>query len=293
MKAALKGVAVLPTLLFGVLRRGEKAAAAASASGVATTSLGSASSGVSATLPTLVETASVAAPTAMPVIAKAAVGIGIAASVLAPTSDSAVHRAVGDFVSGQENALVVDGTDLDSVPNEVSVEGSSVSDAFVLGETLSPSVSVELGAAEQQSAFEPQNAGNSLSLVTEISAGQLISRNVGLGEYQIGGTAELVIAGSIVSGKLEQGSRIEVSTESDPEGRYRIDGLIMIRSNDDVSLEIRLAGFLWGKTEETRVGGLFRTVGTGEQLAERGAFDGQLNLGLDGQEGSLALRFTP
>ena len=39
MKAALKGVAVLPTLLFGVLRRGEKVAAAASASGVATTCL--------------------------------------------------------------------------------------------------------------------------------------------------------------------------------------------------------------------------------------------------------------
>lgn len=293
MKAALKGVAVLPVLLFGVLRRGEKAAAAASASGVATTSLGSPSSGVSAALPALVETASATAPTAMPVIAKAAVGIGLAASVLAPTSDSAVHRAVGDFVSGEETALIADGMVLGSTSDEGSVEGADASNGFVLGETLSPSVSVEFDTIEQQGAMEPEITGNSLSRITEVIAGQLISRSVGLGEYQLGGPVELVTAGSAVSGKLEQGSRIEVSTERDPEGRYRIDGLLMINGNDSLSLEIRIAGFLSEKSEEARVGGLFRAVGSGEQFAERGAFDGRLKLGLDGQEGSLALRFSP
>ncbi|MEC9354456.1 MAG: RNA polymerase sigma factor, partial [Candidatus Thermoplasmatota archaeon] len=99
MRVAMKGVAAFPVVLFGLLRRGEKAAAAVTTTtGAATASAHSVtSSAVSlsapAAVPALAEaTAAVAqvAPIAIPVIAKAAVGIGLAAAVLTPTADSAV-----------------------------------------------------------------------------------------------------------------------------------------------------------------------------------------------------------
>ena len=291
MKGLLKGVASLPVLLVGLMKRGEKVAAAASASGVATSAIGSASSTAVTALPTLVETASVAAPVAMPAIAKAAVGIGIAASVLAPTSDSAVHRAVGDFVTGGSTTLVTEQSESEGA-GDFDREGSNSMMVVSLNETLSPSIESEIQSVPAEQATQLPITAESPQTVIYISADQLTVRNVGLGEYQISGPIALTNATGILQGRVEQGSQIEVSTESDPEGRYRSNGLLLILLENGDLLEIRLAGFLWDQVADSQVGGLYRSVGDDGQLAERGSFDGQFVLTSDEREGSLALRLT-
>jgi predicted DNA-binding protein (UPF0251 family) len=98
LRAALRVAAIVPVALIGLLRRGERAASAVS---------GQTPSGARAALhsamPVLVETApaasraaaavSNAATTGVPVVAKAAVGFGLATAVISPTVDSPVHRA--------------------------------------------------------------------------------------------------------------------------------------------------------------------------------------------------------
>ncbi|MEC9354221.1 MAG: sigma-70 family RNA polymerase sigma factor, partial [Candidatus Thermoplasmatota archaeon] len=137
LRSAVKGVAALPVLLFGILKRGEKAAAAATAgSTVTTTAATAAGHTVSAGLPTLAEATTAvaqAAPAAMPAIAKAAVGLGLAAAVFTPTDDSAVHQAMvnlaspgfGDNAAQSLNEvdgeLIASGAGLPSDPSNLTV----------------------------------------------------------------------------------------------------------------------------------------------------------------------------
>jgi RNA polymerase sigma-70 factor, ECF subfamily len=113
MRVALQGVAVLPVFLMGLLRRGERAAAAlpgdavrvgastatnAGSSGAASVSTAAASTAaqvgpVAAAFAPAVEAANtvvVAAPQAMPLLTKAAIGLGMAAAVAVPTAGPAV-----------------------------------------------------------------------------------------------------------------------------------------------------------------------------------------------------------
>ncbi|WP_419921789.1 RNA polymerase sigma factor [Candidatus Poriferisodalis sp.] len=98
VRAALRLAAVAPVALIGLLRRGERAASALSAS-----SPGSGRSALHSAMPLLSETAPMAsraaaatanaATTGVPIVAKAAMGLGLATAVIAPTVDSPVHRA--------------------------------------------------------------------------------------------------------------------------------------------------------------------------------------------------------
>ena len=100
LRAALRVVAVVPVALVGLLRRGERATAAA-VSGQS--SPGSGRAALNSAMPMLTETAPMAsraaaamtnaATTGVPVMAKAAVGFGLATAVITPTIDSPVHRA--------------------------------------------------------------------------------------------------------------------------------------------------------------------------------------------------------
>ena len=99
VRSALKLAAVAPVALVGLLRRGERAAAAVS--GQATPGGGRAA--LHSAMPVLAETAPMASRAAaatanaatvgVPVMAKAAVGFGLATAVIAPTVDSPVHKA--------------------------------------------------------------------------------------------------------------------------------------------------------------------------------------------------------
>ena len=98
VRAALKLAAAAPVALFGLLRRGERAASALSGQ-----TPGSGKAAVNSAMPLLAETAPVAsraaaaaantAATGVPVVAKAAVSLGLATAVITPTVDSPVHRA--------------------------------------------------------------------------------------------------------------------------------------------------------------------------------------------------------
>lgn len=104
VRAALRVMAAVPVALVGLLRRGERAATALSSG-----TPGASRAAVSSAMPVLAETAPMAsraavaaantaavastAVTGVPVVAKAAVGLGLATAVVAPTVDSPVHRA--------------------------------------------------------------------------------------------------------------------------------------------------------------------------------------------------------
>ena len=98
VRSALKLAAVAPVALVGLLRRGERAAAAVSGQ-----SPGGGRAALNSAMPVLAETAPMASRAAaatanaatvgVPVMAKAAVGFGLATAVIAPTVDSPVHKA--------------------------------------------------------------------------------------------------------------------------------------------------------------------------------------------------------
>ncbi len=99
VRAALKLAAAAPVALIGMLRRGERAAAAVTSQ----SSPGSGRAALHSAMPMLAETAPMAtraaaatanaATVGVPVVAKAAVGFGLATAVIAPTVDSPVHKA--------------------------------------------------------------------------------------------------------------------------------------------------------------------------------------------------------
>ena len=99
VRAALKLAAAAPVALIGLLRRGERAAAAVTSQ----SSPGSGRAALHSAMPMLAETAPMAtraaaatanaATVGVPVVAKAAVGFGLATAVIAPTVDSPVHKA--------------------------------------------------------------------------------------------------------------------------------------------------------------------------------------------------------
>lgn len=99
VRAALKLAAAAPVALVGLLRRGERAAAAVASQ----SSPGGGRAALNSAMPMLAETAPMASRAAaatanaatvgVPVVAKAAVGFGLATAVIAPTVDSPVHRA--------------------------------------------------------------------------------------------------------------------------------------------------------------------------------------------------------
>lgn len=107
VRTALKLAAATPLALIGLLRRGERAASAVAGHGSAAGSTAAQSSvthsSVASAMPLLTEAAPVAsraaaavanaATTGMPVMAKAAVGLGLATAVITPTVDSPVYKA--------------------------------------------------------------------------------------------------------------------------------------------------------------------------------------------------------
>ena len=100
VRAALKLAAAAPLALIGLLRRGERAAAAVTSQ----SSPGAGRAALNSAMPVLTEAAPMASRAAaatanaatvgVPVVAKAAVGFGLATAVIAPAVDSPVHRAV-------------------------------------------------------------------------------------------------------------------------------------------------------------------------------------------------------
>jgi RNA polymerase sigma-70 factor (ECF subfamily) len=314
MKSALKGVATLPLVLTGLLKRGEKAAAAATSTGgvIASGAGSSTASAVSAAAPStlpIVAEATIAlaqsAPTAMPVIAKAAVGIGLVAAVFTPTSDSAVHQAVQNVANGAAVVLVEDTSVIsaDSVNNEPVVVGSTLSDSatgtdgFAPIETESPS---DATRSSNISEVEDNNLSTAPTAASVNSfkghSGSLMSDNVTLtklggGRHGLSGSVVISVAGVQSSGSLVDSSWVRIEQETDADGRQRIDGLLEVKSNGNELISLRIAGFGLKEAGNLEIAGLFRADANSIGMTESGSFSGILVAGES--SGPATLTFNP
>ena len=179
VRAALKLAAAAPVALIGLLRRGERAAAAVTSQ----SSPGSGRAALHSAMPMLAETAPMAtraaaatanaATVGVPVVAKAAVGFGLATAVIAPTVDSPVHktadRVLPTSVMEALTPFAVDGPAPDApvvVPAAVPATGVAerVDPAGAEGSAVSAPAAVA-AAPEPESAPQATEASTSAAAV--------------------------------------------------------------------------------------------------------------------------------
>ena len=299
MRTALKGVAALPVVLFGLLRRGEKAAAAAtSTTGAAVAGSGATSAtlmtqvapSASSVLPTLTEaaaTAAHAAPVVVPAIAKAAVGIGLVAAVLTPTADSALHRAV-ESVAGDKMVLVTGSENTDQPAVLQSLDGG------VLADSDSSPVRVEVSnsGSDEIDGSVSSVVGQAQTGPIEMSSLELTIIPAAAGRSRLEGSLSLRWGDKEVSGQLGAASQLRlVSGLQDSGGRQRLDGLLVLQLEGSAEpLEIRIAGFATPGDEPTSFSGVYRLDSPIESLTQtEGEVEGQLQWPSQGQGGSLEL----
>jgi len=294
MRSAMKGVAVLPAVLFGLLRRGEKAAAAATSGVVATgtsstaATIGAQTASVAGTLPAMAEVSTVvaqAAPQAVPIIAKAAVGLGLAAAVLTPTSDSAVHQAVENMVTGPAGVVEVDSSGSENL--------TDAENGLQLTEPLAtPVVDAKREVVQSLELLTSQESASAAGIGLNVES--LAVATAGPGRYDLSGELELVLKdGSAFDATLRDVSRIAIAVEADSDARRRVDGLLVISFSTGEELELRLAGFAVGDETDIRLAGLFRSVGDSNRVPEQGSFNGTMVVVPDSSTGVLAFTLTP
>ena len=296
VRSALKGVAVLPLFLLGLLKRGEKAAAAATSStGAMVGGTGLAKAGLAAqvtpsvtgALPTVAEAASAAAqvaPAAVPAIAKAAVGIGLAAAVLTPNADGALHHVVQSVASDAGNELLL------SNQEQVNVDTP-------IGQLLIPEDSSDTPANPSILPATAPQASEAATPVTQIptiliSSSELLVEQAGAGRMRLQGTATVQWAAGELSGTIGAASQLRISNElSDSEGRQRLDGLLVIDSADfDEPLELRIAGFVTDDGQVSQLSGVYRLSSPVETLLQTdGQIEGEIQLPSQENIGSLEL----
>lgn len=293
VRSALKGVAALPLFLLGLLRRGEKAAAAATSStgamvggsGLAKAGLASqAAPAVSAAMPTLADAASTAAhvaPAAVPVIAKAAVGIGLAAAVLTPNADGALHHVVQSVATDVGNELLLS--------NEEEVNEQSSAGQVVIAEDLSNTAGNSLTDTGEAPLTKTAVAEVATML---FSSEELLVEQGGAGRMRLQGAATVQWSAGEVSGSIGAASQLRISDElNDSEGRQRLDGLIVVNV-DDLSepLELRIAGFVASDGQVSQLSGVYRLSSSVETLLQTdGHIEGVIQLPTQESVGSLEL----
>jgi len=265
MRSALKGVASVPVVLLGVLKRGEKAAAAAtSASGAVAVSSGS--TAATSALPALAEvgvSAAHAAPAAVPLVAKAAIGIGLATAVLTPTTDSAMHQTVDQLANSPAGV----------VAEQELNPSSALGDAIVIASSAISDLEVPAGV----DAFS-------------LSGIELEVSEMGAGRYALSGTLSLSAEGNEFQTQLDEISWIRVDPELLPDNRHRIDGLLEVMSPTGSYGSIRLAGFATDTVDGLSMSGVYRYTGDLTEMASEGSFEGLATL--RSLPAELALQFA-
>ena len=310
VRAAVKGVAVGPVLLFGLLKRGEKAAAAVTASSAVTTTVTTAASqSASATLPALTEATTVithAGSVAVPLITKAAVGVGLVAAVLTPTSDSAMHQAVSNMglpEFGQETDVSLTAIDasfiasqsaLPAEPSELSIaisddfsndglSRSSLTSSSSL-ETLTPTIDQSANAANVQT-FDDSNRQADVLLPVDrsgqkstLSVAVLTVAAAGAERYELSGPLSLVAEKGAYAGALQSGSVLRLAPGSKVD-ELRIEAMLMVQLDDGQTIQIQLAGLAENQGPNLDVSGIYGTSVAGDvALGITGWFSAELNL---------------
>lgn len=307
MKSIMKGLAFGPVFLFGLLKRGEKAAAAATsastpvtavagtaATGTAASAASQVTSAVTASLPVVAEATvavSHAAPAAVPVIAKAAVGIGLAAAVLTPTSDSSIHQAVETFASGTAGVVIVEAEQSDS---EDLIIASSGPQGSVLSVDAAQPVAGPSSALEQL----PERALTIAELNDDpvFSQGLVTSDKIswtkaGAGRFYPSGNLSFVLDGEVLGGKIVGASAVRIDLIAVTEGKARFDGVFEVDLVDGRTATLSLLGFATGDAVDMELEGYFRLESSDALAGEAGSFAGSLNL--SAISGAVNLSLTP
>ena len=276
MRSALRGVAAFPILLFGLLKRGEKAAAAATSSSGAFAVSGASSAAVITATEATVAAVHVA-PTAVPLVTKAAVSIGLAAAVLTPTTDSAVHKAVEEIRSGAAGIVLEDpgsGFDVDSLV-EISTEEVAAL----------PNPRTEVGQVFEEATVQAPLPDR----VAVLAIPQIGYTEAGPNRYRLDGRVEISTVSNERFFVLEDGSSLMISGQPDTDGRYRVDALLILDSGASQFSELRLAGFIENRENESRVAGLYRSVMPMSGVSPEGSFSGVMNVAPESSDGVFRL----
>jgi RNA polymerase sigma-70 factor, ECF subfamily len=315
MRTVLRGVAAVPVLAFGALRRGEQAAAAlespAAAGGGAATTIGPGSGIAAQAAPSApsvahgagmaaqagpsaahgagfavqaapaVQAASafapavdvahavaVAAPTAMPMLTKAAIGLTMAAAVAVPTAGPALlQRDPAPPVAAApaaEPSAPAAASAVASTPTTAAVAAApAVSTTTPIDDTVAappttaapalpvaplpaaPAADAPAAPAPGAPVAEPAPAAPiEVAPVVVRSAGSLSVSGLVVTpagpRLDLAGPATLTVGGSSFSGSLS--GRISVADAAPGEPR-RLEGTLVVRLADGSLVEVRLAGF--------------------------------------------------
>ena len=259
----------------------------------------------------------------MPVIAKAAVGIGLAAAVFAPTDDSAVHHAMANLASPGfgvdavqslnevDGGLIVASGVLSSDPSNLTVilagdltdpdttndasQSALIGQSSVALETLTPSVatlntnqrSTRANSGGVVLGTDSQTALSGETL--KVTIGKLSVSPVGPERFDLSGRVALDAKGAQFSGELQFGSTLRLAPGSVDEER-RIEALLVMELDQSDVVEIRLAGLTTEGTTALTVAGLYRASGDGGRaLPDGGWFTALLDLEGPAGTGSFVL----
>ncbi|HCU72860.1 MAG TPA: hypothetical protein DGO43_03510 [Chloroflexi bacterium] len=279
MRSALKGVAAIPVVLLGVLKRGEKAAAAAT-SATGAVAVSNSSTAVTTALPALADagaTATHLAPAVIPLVTKAAVGIGLAAAVLTPTTDSAVHQAVAEIRNGAAGIVLEDaGSGFDVVS---LAEESSQADA----------VMVDPRAEVKQVLEQTPAKALSQDQIVAVDIAEVVYLPTGPNRYQLVGRLDIGGSSNLRFFDLSEDSSLVISDQPDEDGRYRVDALLVLGSTEGEFGELRLAGFVESRTNESRAAGLYRLSQQIPGVLPEGTFSGIVKVTTESSNGVFRL----
>ena len=328
VRIALKGCAVFPFFLWGLLKRSEKIVSAAtnSSSQIALSSPKSSIGLItqvvpqtSSLLPAVSETAATIAPVVLPIVAKAAVGIGIVAAIMSPAPDSVIHQAVEEIRSSSaqvsyafEEPLVDEPGDkvvliASDIQNEESAEEKLISpvenntaeiftsDSF---ETLSPSYVISDDEIDTDSDLVAGKAAETNRIsspyqVAEGVDGRISAPNLNIemlrsGNYNLLGFTQIQLGDSAWTGPLSDASYIKLYMDPDRDGRDRFDGLIELLASESIVIEIRLAGFATSVGGVLMLDGVYRTL-SNNGLSSKGLMSGSLANEIDSGFGLLEI----
>lgn len=315
MRLALRGVAIVPLMLVAVLRRSDRAAKAFVGSNEA----------ASAVNP-MVEAAqqvAVVAPHAVPVLSKAAIGIGMVVVATSPTTAPIVIEQIRTerppaqvvVVDAEPVAVVVPAAPVVEAPTPVAPSAPAVPAAVVVPDTslaptapaapvLQPDTSVDQPStpvAETPAVEAPAADVDTVTAPVETTVPAIPESERTGGVLQVGaltavasgpridvaGPVSLQVGSESVAGSLA--GRLRLAGSADEQGRERFDGAFTVTLADGRLIDLRLAGFAAVAADSTDrpVTGLFRVASDTVALSTSGSFSGVLG------DASLALTLAP
>jgi RNA polymerase sigma-70 factor (ECF subfamily) len=325
VRTILKIVSVVPMLLIGVLKRGEKAAAAvsnsviegsASVGGPGSVAIAQSASMASVIAPSVTEAVNIATtvgPTVVPIIAKAAVSIGLLAAVLAPGSDSAVHLAFEDLTNN--STPIVEIVEISSIAQdsaglvldeqaeqaeqstnaaELTENGNVVVGLVTYMPAVTESYSDTVTSENEVAVSVTGSAESTVVVVIPRLNGALEAENLlfiadNNGRHGLSGYVEMTAGNQSIVGDFAPGSQLTINPEADLDGRQRVDGLLVVNSLDSTVAELRIAGFVSDLDGVMKVSGLFTSNAPNFNMVQRGRFYGRLELGPNA--GAISISF--